>query len=69
MAKATTVKVSKETLEVLEALRRELGSRSLEEVIKSLIASHRRALLDRVFGADRGRIKGFTEGDRGEDRG
>ncbi len=66
---ATTVKVSKETVERLAALQRTLGARSLEETILALIKQHRREILSGAFGIDRGgKISQFREVDRGEDR-
>lgn len=65
---ATTVKVSRGTLGELERLRDELKARSLEETIRALIRKHRSELLAEAFGADRGRIRHFTEVDRGENR-
>jgi hypothetical protein len=63
-----TVKISEETLSHLERLREEMKARSIDETVKALIKSHRRRILAGVFGADHGRIKPFTEQDRGEDR-
>jgi len=63
-----TVKISQETLSILERLREEMKARSIDETVKALIKSHRRRILAGVFGADHGRIKHFTEQDRGEDR-
>ncbi len=62
------MKVSKGTLSELERLRDELKARSLEEAIKALIRRHRTAALLEVLGADRGKVRSFTEEDRGEDR-
>ena len=64
----TTVKVSKETLVELEKLRDHLNVSSLDEAIVVLIRKHRAAVLDAVVGADKGKVKPFTESDRGEDR-
>lgn len=68
MGEATTVRVSKTTLEMLERLREKLKVGSLDEAIRALILERRRSILDEVFGAEKGRIKPFAEGDRGEDR-
>ena len=68
MGSATTVKVSKSTHSELEKLRRKLGARSLDEAIRALIKRHRHEALREAFGADRGKIRSFSEEDRGEDR-
>ena len=64
----TTVKVSKETLVELEKLRDHLDLRSLDETIAVLVRKHRAAVLDAVLGVDKGKVKPFTESERGEDR-
>ena len=64
----TTVKVTKETLAELEKLRDHLDAGSLDEAIAVLIRKHRAAVLDAVLGVDKGKVKPFTESDRGEDR-
>lgn len=68
MASATTVKVSRTTLIELEKLRDKMKTRSLDEAIRVLIRKHRQEVLREAFGSDRGKIKSFTEADRGEDR-
>lgn len=65
---STTVKVSRTTLTELEKLRDELDVRSLDEAIEALIRRHRTTALRAALGADKGRIRPFTEADRGEDR-
>ena len=65
---STTVKVSKATAKKLASLQRSLRAKSLEETIQILVKKHREDLLNEVFGADRGKIKPFSEDDRGEDR-
>ena len=67
MSSTTTVKVSKATLSELEKLREQLNARSLDEAIRSLIKRHRLQLLQVALGADKGKIRAFTEEDRGED--
>jgi len=62
------VKVSKTTLAELEKLREQLNVRSLDDAITSLIKRHRLQILQGTLGADRGKIRAFTEEDRGEDR-
>jgi len=68
MGSATTVKVSRTTLLELERLRDKLKTRSLDAAIKALIKKHRQEVLRDALGSDRGKIKSFTERDRGEDR-
>ncbi|MEM2593498.1 MAG: VapB-type antitoxin [Candidatus Bathyarchaeia archaeon] len=68
MSETTTVRVSKGTLRMLESLRKKLGAPTLDETIRLLIMQRRRQRLEEVFGIDRGRIKPFSEEDRGEDR-
>ncbi|HEV2119894.1 MAG TPA: VapB-type antitoxin [Candidatus Bathyarchaeia archaeon] len=63
-----TVKISRETLSHLEHLRDEMKAASIDETVKALIKSHRRRILVGAFGADKGRVKPFSEDDRGEDR-
>ncbi|MBC7130453.1 VapB-type antitoxin [Candidatus Bathyarchaeota archaeon] len=65
---STTIRVSKSTLKMLERLRRKLGARTLDETIRLFIAQQRKQRLTEVFGIDKGKIKPFTEEDRGEDR-
>ena len=65
---STTIRVSKETLNVLEQLRRKSRAKSLEDVIKMLVKERRRQLIDDAFGVDQGKISSFKEEDRGEDR-
>lgn len=66
LSEATTIRVSKSTLKMLERLRRKLGAQTLEETIRLFIAQQRRQRLSEVFGIDKGKIKPFTEEDRGE---
>ena len=68
MNETTTIRVSKKTAETLENLKEKLGAQSLDETIQSLVKKQRKANLEKSFGADKGRIKSFTEKDRGEDR-
>ena len=64
----TTVKISRDTLSDLERLKEELEAKSLDETVRVLIKGHRRRLLAGAFGVDKGKVKPFTEEDRGEDR-
>ena len=68
MASATTVKVSRTTLLELEKLRDKIKARSLDDAISRLIKKHRQEILREAFGSDRGKIRSFTETDRGEGR-
>jgi len=65
---ATTVRVSRDTLRMLEKFRDKLNVESLDEAIRTLILRHRKAVIDKMLGLDRGRLTPFTEEDRGEDR-
>jgi predicted CopG family antitoxin len=65
----STIKVSRSTLAELEALRETMKAKSVEEVIRRFLAERRQRMLEEVFGMDKGRVKPFTEEDRGEDRG
>ncbi|KYH39486.1 MAG: hypothetical protein AYL33_008190 [Candidatus Bathyarchaeota archaeon B63] len=53
---------------MLEKFRDKLNAESLDEAIRILIMRQRKAVIDEIFGLDRGRLKPFTEEDRGEDR-
>jgi hypothetical protein len=64
----TTIRVSKKTAETLEHIREKLNARSLDEAILSLVKKQRKSILEKAFSADEGRIRSFSEGDRGEDR-
>lgn len=68
MTKSTTVRVSRNTLEMLERLRERMEAGTLDETIKLLIVRQRKITIVQAFGLDRGRIKPFSEEDRGEDR-
>jgi DNA-binding MurR/RpiR family transcriptional regulator len=68
VTETTTIRVSKKTAEALENIRENLKAESLDEAIQSLIKKQRKALLDQMFGAGRGKLTPFTEEDRGEDR-
>ncbi|MGB9741037.1 MAG: VapB-type antitoxin [Candidatus Bathyarchaeia archaeon] len=67
MSESTTIRVSKTTLKMLERLRKKLGTQTLDETIRAFIAQQRRQKLSEIFGIDEGKIKPFTEEDRGED--
>ena len=67
MMESTTVKVSKDTAKKLAVLQHRLGKESLDATIQTLVARHRKELIDEAFGADRGKLRPFSEEDRGED--
>lgn len=68
MGEATTVRVSRSTLEMLEHLKEKFRVGSLDEAIQTLIKQQRKTVVDRAFGLDRDWIRPFSEEDRGEDR-
>ena len=65
---STTIRVSKVTLQLLDELKEKLNASSYEDVILKLVFEYRRRIIEEYFGVDRGRITGFSEADRGEDR-
>ena len=68
LSEVTTVRVSRDTLRMLEKFKDKLKAESLDETIRILIMRQRKVVIDGIFGLDRGRLKPFTEEDRGEDR-
>ena len=64
----TTIRVSKKTAEALERLRAKLNAQSLDETIQALVKKQRKSVLEKAFCLDQGKIKPFSEEDRGEDR-
>jgi len=68
MGETTTIRVSRKTAETLERLRVKLNAQSLDETIQALVKKQRRSVLEKVFSIDQGKVKPFSEGDRGEDR-
>ena len=68
MGNATTIRVSKGTLQMLESLKDRLRARSIDQAIQMLIMRQRITIIDEAFGRDRNRVRPFTEEDRGEDR-
>jgi hypothetical protein len=68
MSETTTIRVSKKTLKMLERLCQKLGASTLDETIRLFIIQQRRRRLEEAFGLDKGKIKPFSEEDRGEDR-
>ena len=68
MNETTTIRVSKKTAQALENLRVKLNAESLDETIQSLVKKQRKSVIEKAFSLDNGKIKPFSEGDRGEDR-
>lgn len=68
MKETTTIRVSKNTLKMLERLRKNLGADSFNETIRLLIMQYRELRLEEAFGLDKEKVKPFSEEDRGEDR-
>jgi Flp pilus assembly CpaE family ATPase len=68
MGETTTIRVSKSTLKMLERLRQKLQAPTLDEAIRLFIKMQRKKRLEEAFGIDDGKIKPFSEEDRGEDR-
>jgi hypothetical protein len=68
LTEATTIRVSKKTAETLENIREKLKAESLDETIQLLVKQQRKTILENAYGVARGKIKPFTEEDRGEDR-
>jgi len=64
----TTIRVSKKTAETLERLREKLNAESLDETIQALVKKQRKSILEKAFSLDQGKIKPFSEEDRGENR-
>ena len=65
---ATTVRVEKRVVEELKGIKRKLGFRALGDVVEFLVREYKASKLERLFGVDKGRISGFREEDRLEDR-
>jgi len=53
---------------MLEAYKKRINARSLDETIRRLLIERRKALVDSYFGIDKGKISRFSEEDRFEDR-
>ncbi len=64
----TTIRVSKATLKLLESYKEKVGAKSFDEAIRRLVNEYRRALVERYYGLDRGRISEFSEEDHLEGR-
>jgi len=65
---STTIEVSQRTVAEQENLREQLNARSLDEAVRFLIRKHRTDALQEALGTDRGKIRPFTDEDRGKDR-
>ncbi len=65
---ATTIRIRKSTLEMLEDLKRKKKARNYDELIRTLIQEFRNKELSAHFGIDKGKISKFTEEDRGDAR-
>ena len=59
----SSVRVSHETLSELERFQRALGSRSLDEAIRTLLVTKRKELVAQIYGSARG-MRPFRESDR-----
>jgi hypothetical protein len=59
----SSVRVSRETLSELERFQRALGSKSLDEAIRTLLVTKRKELIDQIYGSARG-MRAFRESDR-----
>jgi hypothetical protein len=63
-AAATTVRVSRETLDELGRFQRALKTRTADETIRAIMRIRRKELVDRAYGGLRGKVSAFTEADR-----
>jgi len=63
-AAATSVRVSRDTLEELERFQRTLKTRTADETIRRLMHLKRKELADLAYGSLKGRVSAFTEADR-----
>ena len=68
LAESTTVKVSKETVRRLAALKRSLHAKSMDETIEILVRRRREGALDAASGSDRAKSRKFSDDDDLEDR-
>lgn len=64
MAKATTVQVSEKTLQILNRLKEETGLKSLDEVIRELVAE-RKKMPRSMFGSNP-KLRPFSARDEAE---
>ena len=63
VAAITSIRVSRETLSELERFQGALGSRTLDETIRTLLAAKRKELVAQIYGSARG-MRPFRESDR-----
>ncbi len=63
-ASATTVRVSRQTLAELERFQKALDTKTADETIREILKMQRRAIIRRLAGSLRGRVRPFTEADR-----
>lgn len=59
----SSVRVSRDTLSELERFQHALGSKSLDETIRTLLATKRKELVAQIYGSARG-MRPFRESDR-----
>ncbi len=64
---STTIQVKRQTLRLLERVKRSMNLPSYDEVIRRLLQGELMLRKD-MFGVDKGKISRFTEKDRTEDR-
>lgn len=63
----TTIQVKDDTMRLLEALKEAAGAKSYDEALRMLLAE-RFGIPTQMFGVDRGKVSGFKEKERLEDR-
>ena len=63
-AEATTVRVSRDTLNELERFQRALRTKTADETIREVLKLQRATVITRLSGSLRGKITRFTEADR-----
>jgi len=59
----SSVRVSRETLSELERFQHALGSKTLDEALRTLLVSKRKELVAEIYGSARG-MRPFRESDR-----
>ncbi len=59
-----TIRVTRKTLEQLEALKKGMKAASIDEVLQRLIREYHSKLLEETFDVDAGKLKSFSEEDR-----
>lgn len=64
---STTIQVKRRNLMLLKMLKKRMGVKSYDEVIR-LLLEEMVDVPDDMFGVDKGRVSKFTEKDRLEDR-